>query len=351
MKLSDLDRHELIREGATMRDVESALFPEDKFAAPWIARLLLGVGGWLTALFVSGFTGLLLFETIGSNEQGLALGVGIVYLAVSVLLSRISDHPFLSQLTLAVGTAGFALVTFGMWEAFGKRDGFYSLWALMVLCPAVYWFSKNDTQRFSSVFVIFLVWFLYKADYRSGQEYAVPLTVALCGTLILGSGMVRTSAWRPALFGMVSGLLLLLYVVLAQQTGARQVEPVIDSVWIAGMIAAGFPVVLGILTKPLDPRRVILMVVLGAALMAIGWFGGGGIAACVGLLLVGRARNDRALIWIAIIGLAVFIIAFYYFLGESLLTKSCLMMGTGIGLLLVPVFARILFNQTKPAVT
>jgi uncharacterized membrane protein len=58
-----------------------------------------------------------------------------------------------------------------------------------------------------------------------------------------------------------------------------------------------------------------------------------GILAAVIILVLGFQRGNRLLLGLGAVGLAVFLIAFYYHLEITLLVKSLILLGTGLLLL------------------
>lgn len=329
MNLSDLENQNLLVEANTVSDTEKLLNQGDSDDMPWIAKLLLGAGGWLAAIFLVGFT-MLIFGT-GANEMA-AIVMGCLYLTASIFLSRKTDHPFVSQLTVAVGIAGLVLVNIGVWDM-GSNNGLFALIATFVICIVVNFFSKNGVQKFSSVFSVYLIWWIYRLIERSGLGSSIPLIIAVITACIFLSGLIKTKAWRPAMLGTVFGLLFLLYLPLFPDryiNNWTSIDPLLLSV----VIALGFGMVIWKLTGPEGSRAMIYLAAFIVLLYFISWLGNAGIAACLGIIVAAHARNDLSLKWFGILGLAVFVVAFYYFLGTPLINKSYLLLGTGAVLLI-----------------
>lgn len=354
MTLKELEENQWLAEGLSATDAANQAFSDEQRELPWIAKLLMGAGGWLAAIFLGGFTALLFFEILDFNDEKGLVVIGLVYLAGAVLLSIKADHPFLNQLTLALGISGTVMIVVGFWdEGRGGKDGLHSFLATIAICPFVYWLTKNEILKFSSVLTIFIVWFLYQQEGFGRRESpnVLPAIEGVLLVLVLVSGVLKTRLWRPGLIGCIGGMFLFLFLFLNPEVNNKEDWQGVDPIWVSLVTAIGFPVVLGMLTRPQKTVAIGFLVFLAALIFGTCYFGGIGIGASIGLIAVGRARNDRMLERIGILGLGVFVIAFYYFLGESLLTKSYIMMATGVALLALSISSNYLFQSKTPITT
>ena len=346
MTLHCLENENLLEEGKTTLDAEEVLNPSGRQAIPWIAKLLLGAGGWLTAIFLGAFTAMLMSDMFGSNEEEIAAIVGLFYLATSIGITRISNHPFLTQLTLAVGTAGIALTVFGLWDLGNFSNGLISVVVTLVLCAATYFVSRNGLLKYISILAVFITWWFFQLLDREGFDSSLPLSISAILAAAFLSGLIKTSFWRPALWGLISGLFFLLYLPLFPERYIENWQN-FDVASLSTIIALGFGASLWTLTRPETMREMVAVILFTIFLCLITWFGTAGIAASLGVIVLAHARKDQSLKWFGILALAVFVIAFYYFLGKPLLSKSYLLMSTGVILLSITGGIRI-FTKNPP---
>src|SRR5688572_25845576 len=122
--------------------VDGGMPPHGEARSPWFVRLMLGVAGWIGALFLLGFVGAG-FYTIFSDAAG-ALILGTLCCGGAFLLFRLKGtNDLVDQLGLAVSLAGQALIVFGFAEAFSEDSptlfGFIALLqaVLVVVMPNV----------------------------------------------------------------------------------------------------------------------------------------------------------------------------------------------------------------------
>ncbi len=344
MNLEDLEKENLLGDGKTAFDAKQILNPPGKQTLPWIAKLLLGAGGWLTAIFLVALTMILMDKHLSSDKE-VAAFVGVIYLAASILISRCNDHPFLSQLTLAIGTAGLALVVFGLWET-GEPEGQISFAVTLLLCPAIYFLAKNEILKYLSIIAIFITWWIFQVANRQEMVSSIVPVISIILTALFFSGIIKTRFWRPALLGLISGVFFLLYL---PQIPIRYFanSQVFDYMIVSAVISLSFGAATWNLVQPETIKVKAILIGFAAILFLIGYFGSPGIAASLGVIITARARHDATLKWFGILGLTVFVISFYYFLGTPLLSKAWLLLGTG-AFLLVSAAAIHYFTENQP---
>ncbi|HJX29039.1 MAG TPA: DUF4401 domain-containing protein, partial [Thermoanaerobaculia bacterium] len=109
-------------------DVPSSKAPQ----APWFVRVMLGVAGWIGALFLLGFVGALFAELFDSAAASLMLGTAAC--AVAVFLFRWSrGNDFFDQFAFAVSLAGQALILAGLDEWINIESRYPDEFALISL--------------------------------------------------------------------------------------------------------------------------------------------------------------------------------------------------------------------------
>src|SRR5512134_868973 len=93
--------------------------PAVPLESPWYVRLMLGMAGWIAALFLLGFVAAGLTWIIRSEAACIVtglLGSGAAWL----LLRKLGHNDFAAQFALAVSFAGQGLFAYGV---FGRFEG------------------------------------------------------------------------------------------------------------------------------------------------------------------------------------------------------------------------------------
>src|SRR6185503_13163013 len=107
----------LADEGLVQGEVPAAAEP----AAPWYVRAMLGVAGWIGALFLLGFVGAGLAFVF--RDEGAALVVGALCCgAAALIFNKMGRNVLAAQFGLAVSFAGQAMFIYGLHEAGGFDD-------------------------------------------------------------------------------------------------------------------------------------------------------------------------------------------------------------------------------------
>jgi hypothetical protein len=124
--------------------VSGSLPPEGELESPWYVRLMLGVAGWIAALFLLGFVAAGLTWVIRS--EGAMVAVGLIALAAAwVLLWKFSKQDFLSQFALAVSFAGQVLFAVGLFGSFNTELHSITIWIILAITQAVLAFVMPNT--------------------------------------------------------------------------------------------------------------------------------------------------------------------------------------------------------------
>src|SRR5437773_7877276 len=103
--------------GVTVGDMPEA----QETHTPWYVRLLLGIAGFIAAVFLLGFVGVGLAFVLESKIASLAAGFMMIAAAYAVF--RAAPHSdFGSMFALAVSFTGQALVVYGVWGMLNERS-------------------------------------------------------------------------------------------------------------------------------------------------------------------------------------------------------------------------------------
>jgi hypothetical protein len=314
----------------------------DKARAPWFVRVMLGIAGWIGALFLLGFAGVM-FASILDRPLGAAVLGALACVGAAVMFRSRPKSDFAEQFGLAVSIAGQGMIVIALGKWFGMK-----LWPAALLMAGVqtclFLLAPSFVHRvwvaWTGVFAIALalddvglrllvlplamgvftwVW-VREFDFGSRAEMAraggYGLALFACLQLVFMHG---EQLWGLFLFGDVA------------QFG-RAVA------WIgAGLSAAVLPlavvVLLGREGVGLDSRAGQLALA-SAVIVGVASFKAPGVGSAVAILVIGFANGNRVLSGLGILALLGYLSQFYYALHATLLEKSILLVCSGLALLL-----------------
>lgn len=326
--------------------------------SPWYVRTMLGIAGWIGALFLLGFVGAGFYFVMDNAAAAVTLAVlccGAAYAVFRI----VPDKDVATQFALAVSMAGQGVFTVGMFEAFGT--GAASAW---LACAA-----------FEMALALLLPNFVHRVV--ASAAAAVALALALnrleLGMLVpalLGAGVAlvwleprrwaaQGALWRPLGYGWV--LALLLVELMARFGWFRLFRRSYDDIrwavpeWLyawSGWIAALLIGLVLVVTVARLLRDAGVSLVSGSGLAALGAVvlvalvsvPAPGLATALLILLLGFACSNRVLMGLGIVALLVFLSHFYYALNVTLLYKSAILAASALVLL----GARLLLNKIYP---
>lgn len=325
--------------------------------APWFVRVMLGIAGWIGALFLLGFVGVG-FAFVMQNA-GVSIAAGALVCAGAALLLRAgAQSDFMNQFGLAVSLAGQALMGMGLLRLFGYSSNAAALAIalqqalLFALVPnfvhrvwtswtaayaVVYLLGKLGLQAFApaAVSLAFLWPWLAEFDHpRRGEllraaGYGLALaavqTLAMHGSLLLewmhGLGAPgRFSGELRWLGNLASGLVL---------------------VWAVLRLLKREGVGLG------EPHARIALA--GAVVLTLISLRAPGVGPAAAILIIGYANGNRVLAGLGVIALLGYLSHYYYALHATLLEKSAFLAGAGLALLAARAALRLWWPQGKEA--
>jgi hypothetical protein len=324
-------------------------------SAPWFVRVMLGIAGWIGALFLLGFVGAG-FAFVFRNS-GAAAVLGAAACAAAVAIFRVAPkNDFVAQFGLAVSLAGQALLVYAVGD---WMDGsivaiafFVALQQalLFVLVPSfvhrlwAVWsgvvaatIALMDAGLFGFVPAVTTAAFAWVAlsEFRVARHG--PLVRAGVYGLALAAGQVAV---------LPGGLLSELF----YGHSHRGLSLGMPGVWLARLALAAVLVFAAVVLLrrervALDsgPGRIGLAVALLLGLVSIKAPGVGPAAV---ILIVGYANADRVLTGLGIVALLGYLSQYYYSLHATLLEKSGLLVAAGLALLLVRLAMKYVWPET-----
>lgn len=326
--------------------------------SPWYVRVMLGIAGWIGALFLLGFVGTALFVVM--QEARASLVAGIVCCSGAFALYRaLRGQDFADQFALALSLAGQVLLVVGLADLLAPSDPpFY--FAIAAMQAALALAIPN---------------FLHRVLTAAGAAVALALAVVqlslhglaaplLCAGIVwvwLEPGRwARSGAlWRPIGYGLVLALLL---VETFRMLGAAdwfglgpdgpswmQVHGPLVGRGLTAALLVLVAIALSLREGHSSTGRVTLAVAAGALLLGLFSLGAPGLASALLILLLGFAAGNRLLMALGVLALFGFASHFYYSLHSTLLAKSGLLAATGLCLLAGHAVIRRLPGEAEEA--
>ncbi len=339
---------------AAHRLVEGERPEPEPAQSPWYVRVMLGIAGWIGALFLLGFVGSALFFIVSDARAALLAGASFCTAALALYrLPRGMD--FAGQFALAVSLAGQVLLGIGLADFLPPGEAPFYLAAAAVqagLALAIPNFLHRVlTAAGCAVALAFAVALL------SLHGLASPLLCAGIAWVWLEPARWARSGrlWRPIGYGLVLALLL---VETFRLFGAARWfglggeapgwmlthGPLVGRGLTAALLVA-VAVVLSVREGHSSASRVTLAAAGGALLLGLFSLGAPGLASALLVLLLGFAAGNRLLMALGVLALFGFASHFYYSLHATLLAKSGLLAATGLCLLAAHLIVRRLPAQ------
>jgi len=300
---------------------------------PWYIQAIIGIAAWLAAVPFIGF-----LSSISALESATSMMVLGSFFCIIAVGSRyiVRNSLFVAQLALAFSLAGQILLIGGIeWAADDLRLTALAVIILELILIAVY---PDSLHRFLSTIIIPAAILLLLFDLEV-QEAAHVLIIALgVGAVAVWENEsylavnVPEDLYRPLGYGLVVSLLYVLILSIVNIFGESLVE--VNYWWVSsiGLLLILLALEYFILTSTqLGASRTMMAVIMvGSIIVFLPTLQAPGIVAAILVLTLGFHRGNLLLMGLAAVFLALFLIIFYYNLDLTLLTKSLILMGTGL---------------------
>jgi hypothetical protein len=320
--------------------------PASDLASPWYVRVMLGVAGWIGALFLFGFIGVGFEWLIKSPEASMLFGIAGCASAFA-LFRMAQNNDFANQFGLAVSMAGQGLFIFGLFDAF-KTESFIVYFIVFAFQALLAILIPNFIHRVLTSWsaMLALAFALFRLDIVGFTS-----CIAAVGFAIIWTNewywAKYGSLWRPIGYGLALALL--------------QIETLtffgheLWDVWIhtepswfmlhAPIISTTLVTLtfLLVVKRLLDRENILLssrigMIAISAALLlGVLSFVAHGMTTALLILLLGFATGNRLLMGLGLLALGGFIAHYYYQLQHTLLFKSMVLAVSGAVLLMVRI--------------
>jgi hypothetical protein len=340
---------------AAERLVEGERPEPEPAQSPWYVRTMLGIAGWIGALFLIGFVGAAFAFVMKDSSTAMVAG-GLCCAAALVLYRTLPGQDFADQFALALSLAGQVLMILGLSDILKPEDPPFYL-AVAAIQAGLALAVPNFLHRVLAAAGA-AVALAFAVAQLSLHGLAAPL---LCAGLVwIWIEPARWAAdgrlWRPIGYGLVLALLLVETFRLlgaAEWFGLGREAPSwmqVRGPLVGRALTAALLVLVAVLLSLREGHarasRTTLAAAGGALLFGLFSLGAPGLASAVLILLLGFAAGNRLLMALGILALLGFAAHFYYSLQASLLAKSALLAATGLCLLAAHIVLRRLPGES-----
>ena len=337
--LSDVVR--ILREEHLLGDEALAYLDSQADYQPWYVRTMVGFGAWLASLLLVGFVAS--FSLL--MDGGYAV-IGLVLIVGAILLRYRSDNDFLVQCALAASLAGQALAAYGFAELIGFDELEIFLEVILVASATLFLLVPDRIHRVlmvilatGSLTALFYVWEM--------NAFVPVLGPAFTAILIFLHkqlpGLVATrfaTFVRPVMNGLMLsafGVLLISTMYLLPELGVEyQFYP---RPWISTILLGGLFLYVGTMIWPtvVGPSNGTALLYLNGMMFVVIFCAWAAPGLLLGLIIVmlGATSGHKAFIGAGIGFFAVFLASYFYGIEVTMLTKSILLVATGISILIL----------------
>jgi uncharacterized membrane protein len=306
--------------------------------SPWYVRVMLGVAGWIAAMFLLGFVAAG-FGFLFRNEEALVIG-GLVMLVVAYVTVSFAANDFFQQFGLAISIAGQVIVVLGSGELLGWHGkGIWWLIGLLQLVIAVA--MPNFLLRLVAAFLAICALAIALEYYAYVASVLVALAIAL-----IWLNEFTWGRWggllRPVGYGMTLALVCLKGSMLLVQTsrfwysrsGERMlmIPPWVEELALGLLLVAVVARLMLRNNVPWGSPPMLITLLVSVAVAGVS-LEVPGLAVGLLVVLLGFSNSSRTLAGLGIAALLFFLSAYYYNLQATLLVKSELLAATGVVLL------------------
>jgi uncharacterized membrane protein len=330
--------------------------PADRVAVtPWYIRTMLGIAGWIGAMFLLGFVGAAFSVVMKSAASSLFVGALLCTAAIIMFRAR-PNGDFISQFALAVSIAGQSLIAFGLSQLMHPRTSLGAL-AFALLEVGLFLLIPNFLHRVLSALaaagalvvalsnwgyypytqaIVFAAFsWAWLSEFRIAGRCAEIRALGYGLTLLVIAELVTQSSmsyWRTAWMG--RGGMALIGGAYAFWISAALIGAI--SVWVVWklLVRQGIAATEG-------PG---LAALAGAVLVGLISVDAPGVGIAVTMLLLGFASGNRVLAGLGILSLLAYWSYYYYSLEMTLLEKSAVLVCAGV----VLIAARMAMRRRWP---
>ncbi len=321
---------------------------------PWYIRMMVGFGAWLASLLLIGFVG-----SIGLAADAGFVIVGVLFIGGAIFARTKLENDFVVQSALASSLAGQALLAYGVVEISGGND-FESVLSIVIVLNGILFFVFPDRiHRVLSILIAMgsLGFLLYSWKFNAVVPIMGPLVTTAMVTFYKRQGVIIESGKGHLIRPLINGLMLTAFGFLLLSTVyilpelrwelAFYPRPWISTILLGALLlyvgAQVWPQI-GYVTGSLEMKVFYgFLLVITAAAWAIP-----GLLLALIVIMLGASSGNRVFVGAGIAFLVVFIAAYFYGIQISMLTKSIVLVSTGVAVLAARwMFLKITADQIK----
>ncbi len=301
-------------------------------STPWFLQPFIFAGAFIAAVMISiGIASLFQFRL----DSPALLIIGGVYILLGIAFHITSTISFVHHLGFACSIGGHAFFLIGIADLVeGERDAMAVFATAAVLCVLLYKIYGDFLHRLFSCLLVFAVAKLALPD--AGMEEALHAVVAIaaatCAYLL--TRPVDNPMWRPLAYACGIGLVGILLPF--SERGLWFEDSELPHRYISS-VACGIALLWALqfasirASGSINSKQGLLAVLLVAAIASLST---PGIPAALFLVVLGHATLHWPITAIGLVGLPIFVWKYYYNLELDFVTKSGILAGSGILLLL-----------------
>lgn len=309
--------------------------PAAEKSNPWYIQAIIGIAAWLAAIPFIGF--LSSMSLLNSATSMIVLGGFFCIIAVG-LRYIIRKSIFLAQLALAISLAGQILLIGGIgWATDSPRVAALAVIILELILIAAY---PDSLHRFLSTILIPAAVLFLLFDLEIQETVHVLIIALAVGSVAIWENevylavKVPANLYRPLGYGLSVSLLYVLILSIGDVFGTPLVE--VYYWWFSSISLLMILLALEYFILTSEQLKaswnITGLIIIGTIIVFLPTLQAPGIVAAVLILILGFHRGNLLLMGLAAAFLALFLIVFYYNLALTLLTKSLILMGTGLAL-------------------
>lgn len=339
-------------EGVTFSYNEDAIVEEYKQQTKNTSSLAIKIlsifGGLLTTLF---FLGFLAITGLYDSEIGVIV-FGAAFIIAAIAINKIVSKLIIDTISFSMYAIGFILLAFGLYDLNLGYNVIAPLFIIIAIC-ALY-ITQNYMFSFISILIISAS--IVALIVLNEVYYFIPLYITIYTLIItyvflneakiLASSKRLSRLYEPLKTALIFSLLFGFSVIIA----TNLMRGLTYQLWFSsGIIIAAILYLVSIIIKINDitaTKTKLLIYILSTLILASTLF----LTAISGALLIillSVLVNYKTGLAIGIIAFIYFIIQYYYDLNLTLLTKSILLMASGIVFLLLYVFTSKKLNSNE----
>ena len=311
---------------------------------PWYIRTMVGSGAWLASLFLIGFV-----ASFGLLLDGAHVFIGLLSIVGAIFLRRHSENDFLVQSALAISFAGQGLTAYGFAEMAGFEE-FEVFFGMVLIVSSTLFFLFPD--RVHRVFMVLLstgslTILLYLREMNALVPLLGPAFTAVL--IILHTQLPRLVATRsaalvqPLMNGLMLsafGVVLLSSLYILPELGLEfQFYP---RPWISTLLLGALFLYVGTMLWPKvlppgDSRAYLYINGLMIVVIACSWAAPGLLLGLI-VVMLGAVSGRKTFAGAGIAFFITFLATYFYGIEVSMLTKSGVLLATGVVVLILRWF-------------